>query len=49
MAGEVLGIGEGIIFGSLQVWVGVVASLTLVTQVITVLLYNGIVVPFYGG
>lgn len=49
VAGGILGIGTGVMFGGLMVWVLVLAGLTLLTETITVLLYNGIVVPFYGG
>lgn len=49
VTGAILGVGVGLIFGRVLMWVVLAAVLTLLTQALTVLLYNGIVVPFYGG
>lgn len=50
VTGGVLGVGVWGVLGPMPFWwVFVVAGVSIAAQVITLILYNGIVVPFYGG
>ncbi len=50
ISGTVLGLAVWGVFGPMPFWAGIVVwGLSLIAQGITILLYNGIVVPFYGG